>query len=391
MEDEVHQNYEVLARKYRPGSFYDLIGQDTLVRTLTNAIEANRIAQAFLLTGIRGTGKTSTARIIAKSLNCTGDDNTKPTTTPCGQCSQCNQISQGRHIDTIEIDAASRTGVADIREVIENSRYRPTESRYKVYIIDEVHMLSTSAFNALLKTLEEPPAHVKFILATTEIKKIPPTILSRCQRFDLRRIRAEEMTKMITSVALSEGVKVTPPAAAMIARASEGSARDALSMLDQAMAYSCDNVSDTDIRAMLGITDLGRLLDLLECILKKNPKTTLSLFGDLYDDGAEPSAILKELAELAHLSSVIKVSSDGIDEAYLSDESRGRIQNLLINTSMYDLEQVWNYLLRGLEDIQFSPNEVASAQMSLIKASTPRTGPDVRDFEAFLRAQDSKN
>ena len=251
-------NYQVLARKYRPETFADLIGQDAMVRTLKNAFEADRIAHAFLMTGIRGTGKTTTARIIAKGLNCIGPDGQGgPTTEPCGKCEPCIAIAEGRHVDVMEMDAASRTGVGDIREIIDSVRYRAASARYKVYIIDEVHMLSTSAFNALLKTLEEPPEHVKFIFATTEIRKVPVTVLSRCQRFDLRRMEPEQTMAYLAQIAGKENAEVAEDALALITRAAEGSMRDALSLLDQAIAHGAGQTTADQVRAMLGLADRG--------------------------------------------------------------------------------------------------------------------------------------
>jgi DNA polymerase-3 subunit gamma/tau len=269
MSDTPDTGYQVLARKYRPQTFADLIGQDAMVRTLKNAFEADRIAQAFMLTGIRGTGKTTTARIIAKGLNCIGPDGTGgPTTDPCGVCENCKAIAEGRHVDVMEMDAASHTGVQNIRDaIIETVSYRAAQARYKIFIIDEVHMLSTSAFNALLKTLEEPPAHVKFLFATTEIRKVPVTVLSRCQRFDLRRIEPEVMIAHLKSVAAKEGAEIAEEALALITRASEGSVRDAMSLLDQAIAHGAGETGADQVRAMLGLADRGRVLDLFEAIM----------------------------------------------------------------------------------------------------------------------------
>ncbi|HAC51368.1 MAG TPA: DNA polymerase III, subunit gamma and tau, partial [Sulfitobacter sp.] len=257
--------YRVLARKYRPETFADLVGQDAMVRTLKNAFAADRIAQAFVMTGIRGTGKTTTARIIAKGMNCIGPDgNGGPTTDPCGVCEHCTAIMEGRHVDVMEMDAASNTGVANIREIIDSVHYRAASARYKVYIIDEVHMLSTGAFNALLKTLEEPPEHVKFIFATTEIRKVPVTVLSRCQRFDLRRIEPEVMIALLRKIATAEGAEITDDALALITRAAEGSARDATSLLDQAISHGAGETGAEQVRAMLGLADRGRVLDLFD-------------------------------------------------------------------------------------------------------------------------------
>src|SRR6187549_2631502 len=286
--DEAH--YRVLARKYRPQTFAELIGQDAMVKTLGNAIERGRIAHAFLLTGVRGVGKTSTARLVAKALNCIGPDGQGgPTIDPCGVCEPCRAIAEGRHIDVIEMDAASHTGVDDVREIIEAVRYSAVSARYKIYIIDEVHMLSKNAFNALLKTLEEPPAHVKFLFATTEVNKVPITVLSRCQRFDLRRIPAELLGEHFGHVAEAEGVEVEPEALALIARAAEGSARDGLSILDQAIAHGAGAVTADQVRAMLGLSDRGAVRNLLGLLLSGDAQGTLAGVRDQYELGVEPS------------------------------------------------------------------------------------------------------
>ncbi len=292
MSDTSHTGYQVLARKYRPATFADLIGQDAMVRTLKNAFEADRIAQAFMLTGIRGTGKTTTARIIAKGLNCIGVDGTGgPTTDPCGLCQNCVAITEGRHVDVMEMDAASNTGVQNIRDaIIETVSYRAAQARYKIFIIDEVHMLSTSAFNALLKTLEEPPAHVKFLFATTEIRKVPVTVLSRCQRFDLRRIEPEVMIAHLQKVAAQENAQIAEDALALITRAAEGSVRDAMSLLDQAIAHGAGETTATQVRAMLGLADRGRVLDLFEAIMGGDAAGALAELGGQYADGADPVA-----------------------------------------------------------------------------------------------------
>src|SRR3954465_6509276 len=284
--------YRVLARKYRPSDFAGLIGQYALVRTLTNAIAQGRLAHAFMLTGVRGVGKTTTARILARAFNCIGlDGKGGPTASPCGRCEHCTAIAEDRHVDVIEMDAASRTGVNDIRELIEGVRYRPVTARFKIYIIDEVHMLSSSAFNALLKTLEEPPEHVKFIFATTEIRKVPVTVLSRCQRFDLRRIEADKLAAHLGAIAASEGAKLAPTALALIARAADGSARDGLSLLDQAitLADRGQEVSEEQVRAMLGIADRTQLFELYEAIMAGNAAPALDQLRRMYEAGADPT------------------------------------------------------------------------------------------------------
>ena len=277
MSDTPEKSYQVLARKYRPQTFADLIGQEAMVRTLKNAFAADRIAHAFVMTGVRGVGKTTTARIIAKGLNCIGPDGAGgPTTEPCGLCEPCIAIAEGRHVDVMEMDAASRTGVGDIREIIDSVHYRAASARFKVYIIDEVHMLSTAAFNALLKTLEEPPAHVKFIFATTEIRKVPVTVLSRCQRFDLRRIEPEVMIAHLEKIAAAESATLAPDALALITRAAEGSVRDAMSLMDQAIAHGAGKTTADQVRAMLGLADRGRVLDLFDMIMRGDAAAALT-------------------------------------------------------------------------------------------------------------------
>ncbi|MFT5006097.1 MAG: DNA polymerase-3 subunit gamma/tau, partial [Paracoccaceae bacterium] len=305
------KSYQVLARKYRPATFADLVGQDAMVRTLKNAFEADRIAHAFVMTGVRGVGKTTTARIIAKGMNCVGPDGKGgPTVEPCGQCDPCIAIAEGRHVDVMEMDAASRTGVGDIREIIESVHYSATSARYKIYIIDEVHMLTTNAFNALLKTLEEPPEHVKFIFATTEIRKIPVTVLSRCQRFDLRRMEPEDTIAYLRKLADLEKVEINDEALALITRASEGSMRDAISLLDQAIAHGAGETNADQVRAMLGLADRGRVLDLFDMIMKGDAGTALAELSGQYADGADPMAVLRDLAEITHWTSVIKITPE---------------------------------------------------------------------------------
>src|SRR5919202_958225 len=295
------QPYRVLARKYRPQSFAELIGQDAMVQTLGNAIKRDRLAHAFLLTGVRGVGKTSTARLIAKALNCIGPDGQGgPTIDPCGVCEPCLAIAEGRHIDVVELDAASHTGVDDVREIIEAVRYAAVSARYKVYIIDEVHMLSKNAFNALLKTLEEPPAHVKFLFATTEVNKVPVTVLSRCQRFDLRRIPAEKLAAHFAEVSKAEGVEVEPEAVGMIARAAEGSARDGLSILDQAIAHGAGAVTAEQVRDMLGLADRGRIRRLLQLVLSGDASAALAELDQAHDLGIDPTQLLRGLMEALH-------------------------------------------------------------------------------------------
>ena len=368
MKENSKDNYQVLARKYRPATFSDLIGQDTMVRTLTNAFEANRIAQAFILTGIRGTGKTSTARIISKGVNCIGEDgNGYSTTEPCGKCEHCQSISNGRHVDVFEMDAASKTGVADVREIIESVQYRATSARFKIYIIDEVHMLSNSAFNALLKTLEEPPKHVIFIFATTEIQKIPVTVLSRCQRFDLRRIEPEIMIEYLKNVAAEEGVEISKDALALITRASEGSVRDSISLLDQSISNSMDKIDAKDIREMLGLSDRGRILDLFNLIVSGDTVGALNELSSLYSDGGEPEAILNDLAEISHWISLIKITPEATEDPTVSPDERSRGKIIASRLNIRSLSRMWQMLLVALDEIRIAPNSMMAAEMTIIR------------------------
>jgi len=358
--------YQVLARKYRPGHFRDLIGQQAMVQTLTNAFAHNRIAHAFILTGVRGVGKTTTARIIAKGLNCEAGD--KPTIDPCGTCDACVSIAEGRHVDVIEMDAASNTGVDNVREIIESVRYRAASARYKVYIVDEVHMLSTSAFNALLKTLEEPPEHVKFIFATTEIRKVPVTVLSRCQRFDLRRIEPEDMMANLRDISGKEGAKIADEAIALITRAAEGSLRDAQSLLDQAIAHGHDGEIDAiTVRAMLGLADRGRVIDLFEAIMRGDAAGALEELGRQYADGADPGVVLRDLAELTHWISVIKIAADTADDPTVPPAERERGLDLAGRLSMRVLTRNWQMLLKALDELALAPNAMMAAEMAIIR------------------------
>ena len=368
MTDTPSPAYQVLARKYRPETFADLVGQDAMVRTLKNAFEADRIAQAFIMTGIRGTGKTTTARIIAKGMNCVGPDgNGGPTTEPCGQCEHCVAIMEGRHVDVMEMDAASRTGVNDIREIIDSVRYRAASARYKIYIIDEVHMLSTSAFNALLKTLEEPPEHVKFIFATTEIRKVPVTVLSRCQRFDLRRIEPEDMIGLLRKIAGAETAQISDDALALITRAAEGSARDATSLLDQAISHGAGETTADQVRAMLGLADRGRVLDLMDMILRGEAAAALSELGAQYAEGADPLAVLRDLAEITHWISVVKITPDAAEDPTVSPDERARGQQMADALPMRVLTRMWQMLLKALEEVSAAPNAMMAAEMAVIR------------------------
>jgi len=372
--------YQVLARKYRPGHFRDLIGQEAMVQTLTNAFAHDRIAHAFILTGVRGVGKTTTARIIAKGLNCTGRGE-KPTIDPCGACEACTSIADGRNVDVLEMDAASNIGVGDVREIIDSVRYRAAAARYKVYIIDEVHMLSTSAFNALLKTLEEPPEHVKFIFATTEIRKVPVTVLSRCQRFDLRRIEPEAMLAHLGGIVEREGAKIAPEALALITRAAEGSVRDALSLLDQAIAHGHGGETDTvEVRAMLGLADRGRVIDLFEAIMGGDAKAALEELSAQYADGADPGVVLRDLAELTHWISVLKISAEAAEDPTVSAAERSRGRELAARLSMRVLTRAWQMLLKAIEEVPIAPTPMMAAEMAVIRLTHVADLPPPEDL-----------
>ena len=364
-----HKNaapYQVLARKYRPDNFDSLIGQDALVRTLTNAIALNRLAHAFILTGVRGVGKTSTARILAKGLNCIGLDGTSDATMhPCNQCEPCKSIQLGQHVDILEMDAASHTGVDDIREIIDGSVYRPVSARFKIYIIDEVHMLSKNAFNALLKTLEEPPEAVKFIFATTEIRKVPVTILSRCQRFDLRRVPLELLITHLSKIAAAEKINTEPEAIRLLAYAAGGSVRDSLSLLDQASALGSNDIKLSVVENMLGHANADRLLDLLQSCLDGNIQTALTSLKNAVDSGAEPEQIISDLMDFTHQASLI-ASNSLIEE--ISESAKEKLA-LLAKFGIPRLARCWQILLKGHQEIKAAPRPEACAQMLIIRLS----------------------
>ncbi|WP_096784672.1 DNA polymerase III subunit gamma/tau [Rhodobacter sp. CZR27] len=388
MSDTPEQGYQVLARKYRPQTFADLIGQDAMVRTLKNAFAADRIAHAFVMTGVRGVGKTTTARIIAKGLNCVGPDGTGgPTTEPCGTCEPCRAIAEGRHVDVMEMDAASRTGVGDIREIIDSVHYRAASARYKIYIIDEVHMLSTSAFNALLKTLEEPPAHVKFIFATTEIRKVPVTVLSRCQRFDLKRIEPEVMMAHLAKVAGLEGARLAPEALALITRAAEGSVRDAMSLMDQAIAHGAGETSADQVRAMLGLADRGRVLDLFDLVMKGDAAGALAELSGQYADGADPMAVLRDLAEITHWISVIKITPEAAEDPTTPPDERMRGLDMAQRLPMRVLTRMWQMLLKAIEEVSLAPNAMMAAEMAVIRLTHVADLPDPESLVRKLMRQ----
>ena len=376
---ESNQPYRVLARKYRPQTFSELVGQEPMVRTLANAIKRDRLAHAFLMTGVRGVGKTSTARLIAKALNCVGPDGQGgPTIDPCGQCEPCTAIAEGRHIDVIEMDAASHTGVDDVREIIEAVRYAAVSARYKIYIIDEVHMLSRNAFNALLKTLEEPPAHVKFLFATTEVEKLPVTVLSRTQRFDLRRIPADLLHKHFAMVCEKEGVEAEEEALHIIAAASEGSARDGLSILDQAIAHADldtdGKVTGAKVRDMLGLADKGAQRRMLGHLLEGDAKALLSAIDEQYALGVEPLALMRAIMDLTHRITLAQVSGGEADAP--TAEERAALTDFAQRLSAAQLHRLWQLVLKGHEEVRQAPDPLVSAQMALLRVMHAADMPD---------------
>ncbi len=378
--------YRVLARKYRPKDFTDLIGQEPMVRTLTNAFESNRIAQAYMLTGVRGVGKTTTARILARALNYKSDTIDKPVIDLSIPGEHCDAIMKGSHVDVIEMDAASHTGIDDIREIIEQVRYRPVSARYKVYIIDEVHMLSTQAFNGLLKTLEEPPAHVKFIFATTEIRKVPVTVLSRCQRFDLRRIEAGVLVSHFSSIAQQEGVTIDDESLAMLARASEGSVRDGLSLMDQAIAHGSGIVDAGSVRSMLGLADRSRVVSLFEHVAKGDVAEALAAFREQYDAGANPSVVLTDLADFTHLVTRLKFVPTAANDPAISEAERTRGAEFAGELSVPVLSRLWQMLLKGIPETEQSSRPVSACEMVLIRLTHAANLPSPGDLAKKMTA-----
>jgi len=375
--------YRVLARKYRPTSFADLIGQEPMVRTLSNAFASGRIAQAYMLTGVRGVGKTTTARILARALNYQPDgetaDEAGPTLEMDTEGRHCRAILESRHVDVIEMDAASHTGIDDIREIIEAVRYRPAEARYKIYIIDEVHMLSKAAFNGLLKTLEEPPEHVKFIFATTEIRKVPITVLSRCQRFDLRRVEADLLVTHLGGIATAEQVDVEDEALRLIARASEGSVRDSLSLLDQAIAHGGGHVLTDEVRAMLGVADRARVVDLFEQVMSGDIAAALTELNAQYAEGAAPDMVLTDLAGFVHLVTRLRIVPDSGEGATLSEAERKRGRDFAAKIPVPELSRAWQILLKGITEVETAPRPLAAAEMVLVRLAYAATLPSPED------------
>lgn len=385
MAEENNNQYVALARKYRPQSFEDLLGQDALVQTLTNAIKNNRLHHAYILTGIRGVGKTTTARLIAKAINCIGPDgNGGPTIHPCGECENCKAIAADRHMDVIELDAASKTGVDDIREILDGVRYKPVNARYKVYIIDEVHMLSKSAFNALLKTLEEPPAHVKFIFATTEIRQVPVTILSRCQRFDLQRLSVEILVNLFEKVLKAEKISYDLQALQMVARAADGSARDGLSMLDQAIVLGNGNIDAETVKNMLGLADRQQSFAVYEKLLEGDIAEVLRLVHELYTNGATPMLILQDMVDITHLLAKVKILPEFINDASLSETDKEMCKKLC-SAPISILSKIWQMLIKGLSEIQYASVQIDALEMILMRIAYSASLPTPADLLKELK------
>lgn len=382
--------YRVLARKYRPQNFTDLIGQDVLVRTLSNAFSQSRLAHAFILTGVRGVGKTTTARIIAKGINCIGaDGKSSATIDPCGVCANCTAIMEDRHVDVMEMDAASRTGVDDIREILDGVRYKPVTARNKVYIIDEVHMLSRNAFNALLKTLEEPPENVKFIFATTEIRKVPVTVLSRCQRFDLKRLGIEDLARLFATVCKKENVTIDRDALYALGRAADGSARDGLSLLDQSMALSVGEITAEVVQGMLGSSDRANILDLFEKTMSGDIKTALNHLEKMNQNGIDPLLIVQDLLEVVHLVTRCKVQPDYMD-VNLSESEKQKSFDLAQKAPMVQLGRAWQMLLKGIEEVQTSFSPFSALEMLIIRLVYLADKPGVGSRTSPLEVEQKK-
>jgi DNA polymerase-3 subunit gamma/tau len=383
-------NYRVLARKYRPASFADLIGQEAMVRTISNAFETGRIPQAWILTGVRGVGKTTTARILARALNYELPDGSikGPSIQMPTLGLNCQAIMESRHVDVLEMDAASHNSVDDIRQINDAVRYAPVSARYKVYILDEVHMLSGAAFNALLKTLEEPPPHAKFVFATTEIRKVPVTVLSRCQRFDLRRVEAGILVTHLEGIAAKEAITAEPEALALIARAAEGSVRDALSLLDQAIAHAAGSVRAEDVRQMLGLADRSRVIDLFEALLKGDIAGALKELRDQYDSGADPAVVLNDLAEFTHFVTRVKIVPAVADDRSLAEAERTRGRAFAAALSMRVLARTWQMLFKGLPEVQSAAKPIAAAEMVLVRIAYAADLPTPDEVVRSLASSD---
>jgi DNA polymerase III subunit gamma/tau len=379
------ESHAALARKYRPKVFPELIGQDAMVRTLRNAFATGRIAQAYMLSGVRGVGKTTTARLIARALNYEGPGTSGPTLDMGQEGVHCRAILESRHLDVVEMDAASHTGIDDIRELIDSAHYKPNTARYKVYIIDEVHMLSKQAFNGLLKTLEEPPEHVKFIFATTEVRKVPVTVLSRCQRFDLKRIESGELTEHLAWVAAEEGARAERPALALIARASEGSVRDALSILDRAIAFGAGKVEQEAVRGLLGLADRTRIFDLLETVLSGDAGGALGQLAALNRDGAEPGQVMADLADAVHAVTLVKAAGADSADPAASEAEKARAADLATRLPMPALARAWQMLLKGYEEVRASPRPLAAADMVLVRLAYAADLPSPAELARRVR------
>lgn len=385
-------HYVVLARKYRPQNFTDLVGQDALVQTLTNAIKNNRLHHAYILTGIRGVGKTTTARIIAKALNCIGmDGKSGPTVHPCGVCENCKAITDGRHIDVMELDAASHTGVDDIREILDGVRYKPTNARYKIYIIDEVHMLSKSAFNALLKTLEEPPSHVKFIFATTEIRKVPVTILSRCQRFDLQRISIEDLTGLFKKILASENVSADDESLHIIAKAADGSARDGESLLDQAISLGGGKVRADVVKNMIGLADRNQVFELFENLVSGKVDKVITNLQEQYKNGANPTTLLQDLVNITHMMAKARIIPNSINDMSVTENEKELCQKLSTTVSIAVLSKIWQMLIKGIGELQVAPVQIDALEMILIRIAYSASLPTPYELLADVKKNSNLN
>jgi len=386
------ENYVVLARKYRPQNFNELLGQDALVQTITNAIKNNRLHHAYILTGIRGVGKTTTARIIAKALNCTGKDAINgATVNPCGICENCRAIAESRHMDVLELDAASRTGVDDMREILDGVRYKPTNGRYKVYIIDEVHMLSKGAFNALLKTLEEPPAHVIFIFATTEINKVPVTVLSRCQRFDLQRLSIDTLFNHFKNIIQKEGLTSEDEALHLIAKAADGSCRDGLSLLDQAISLGEGEVKTDVVKKMIGISDRVMIFDIFESLINGQTQHLLELLDKRHFDGVNPLNLLQDLINIIHLIAKVKIIPDYINDASLSENEREFASKISSTVPIAVLSKMWQMAIKGLSELSFAPSQRDALDMILIRIAYSANLPTPQEILDGLKKNSESN